>query len=192
MRLYVSFKTDSYDYSNPNKLEHFDLPKACLDCYNHSYLDERLEYLILSKYGFYNENQEPIFKEDKETEYRELFLCICNDCSSTINSTSTKSNIKKNPPKYSIANNNFIGYIPSAFKNLSRIEECIVSLKVSNLYLSTIIGHDRKVRNAYLNECIRIRYLLSVHHIILVHVAGTSRYLPQVPQGTLRYLLVYI
>jgi hypothetical protein len=145
------------------------MPLAVQEQYCLSNIDESLQNLILCKYGLYR-NGVPIYDESERTmdldgEY-ELQLCVCNDCMKAIQEAKPNKQLLATnlgvvnttehckPPINSIANGNWIGYLPKEFEGITRTEEQTVALMTLQIYLSTVIASDNKVLNSH-TYCIK-------------------------------------
>jgi hypothetical protein len=74
-----------------------------------------------------------------------LYLGCCSDCRSKMNASQTEAEKKKKmffPPVNSIANGNWIGYLPTEYQKFTRSDEQCLALMQASIYLSTIVGNE--------------------------------------------------
>lgn len=93
------------------------------------------------------------------------------------NVATTSSSVRRNPPRYAIANKNYLGYVSSKFKELNRTDEACIALKVACMHITTILFSAH-------------RQLYHDNFYVVENMAPLLRYIPCDVTGTIRACIV--
>ena len=128
------------------------LHEDIIEQYSLKSIDPRFEGILLSRHGVYvKDGSVDTFSSvnlhlDNDNDlFKPLYLGCCTECLLKINASMTEAEKKRKmffPPVNSIANGNWIGNLPSEFKNYTRSDEQCLALMQASIYLSTIVGNQ--------------------------------------------------